>query len=152
MPPRFFILVIHEDLGLLIESGLTAEPFKTKLDAINETNPIVHRTGDGSYWTALHEAANYGKVDILEFIASIHPDINPYDNKGTTPMHLAAKNNKTSAIMFYLESNISDKSPGQKSNDIFQGRTPLHYASEAGYLQVVKLIINHIKYKGECIR
>ena len=74
---------------------------------------------------------------------AIGVNISQYDNFGLTPMHIAVIQNQTDVIKYFLNSeNVINKNPGSK----FGNKTPLHYASELGFLEVVKLII---KYLGE---
>ena len=116
---------------------------------MNETNPFVHKDLEGYLISALHRAAEYGQINIVKFVASQLENINPYDSSGLTPMHYAAKYNYTDIIKYYLESiNMTDKNPGEISNNLYDGRTPLHAASENGYLEIVTLILPYLKDKN----
>jgi hypothetical protein len=113
---------------------------------IKEANPIVYKDSNGILFTALHRAARYGQIDIVKFVASRLENINPYDSSGLTPMHYAAKKNHTGFIEYYLESiHITDKNPGQISNDLFEVEQNKFDYPERGYLEIVKLILLHLK-------
>ena len=110
------------------------------LSGLNETNPIIYKSPSGRFYTALHIAAKYGKLDIIKQFAQNIENMHPYDSSGQTPMHYATFNNQTEVMKYYLESkNITDKNPKQNSTDGRSGRTPLHDATEKG-----KVIYNRL--------
>jgi hypothetical protein len=116
--------------------------FKKLWRGQNETNPIVYKHSDGVLWSALHSAAYYGQVDIIDFLATKLDDILPYASNGWTPMHFGAYYNQSEVIEYYLSSNKTiNKNPGENSSDIGKGRTPLHYACQEGHLEIVRMIL-----------
>ena len=141
----FLFSAVYKDIDSAIKRG-DFQKVKLLFSGLNETNPIVYKDSKGNLITALHRAAKYGQINTVKLIASQLENTNPYDSKGLTPMHYAAKYNHSGVIKYYLESiNITDKNPGKKSNDLYSGRTPLHYASRFAYLEIVKLILPYLK-------
>ena len=144
---KYFLSVFHKNIGNDILYGLF-EKFKQNMNAINETNPIVFKQ-DETFLSALHLSADMGRLEFIEYLAEKNQNINPHDNTGFTPMHYAAKNNRLHIIDYYLKSSaVIIKNPSQVSNDSFQGRTPLHIASEKGFLRMVKAITPYIEEKN----
>lgn len=114
------------------------------VNALNETNPIVYK-GNGAYLTALHLAAEMGRVRIIDYIAGNIDNINPHNNVGITPMEYAINGNKSIVLEYYLKSSeLSNKNPGRNSSDSNRGRTPLHKASEKGLLDDVRMIMPYL--------
>merc|ERR1712079_684187 len=70
------------------------------------------------------------------------------DDDGVTVLDWAAIYGSLTIVKFYLDNLAGDKNPPKKSNDAFNGRTPLHYAAEFGKLDVVKAITEVIEDKN----
>ncbi|HEX5273091.1 MAG TPA: ankyrin repeat domain-containing protein [Gemmataceae bacterium] len=86
----------------------------------------INGTDDRKY-TALHDAAHWGRVDILKLLIERKADVNAATDSGYTPLHLAALSEqlRTPAIARMLldagaEVNAKDG----------EGRTPLSHAKE----------------------
>ena len=86
---------------------------------------------------ALMQASTQGNIEICKFIMKNLENKNPEDDKGVTPLHLAARCGKENVCKFLMD-NLVDKNP--KANN---GITPLHEAASYGCLDVCKLIIKN---------
>jgi ankyrin repeat protein len=144
----FFFSVIHSNIFSAIQNGDLAK-FKKLWSGQNETNPIVYKSSSRTIYTALHQAAYWGKVRIIDFLANKLDNILPYASNGWTPMHYGAFINQPKVIEYYLSSNkTTEKNPGVNSSALNQGRTPLHYACQEGHLNIVKLLVPHLEVKN----
>ena len=87
-------------------------------------------------WTALHFAANEGKLDIIKELLT-HSDIEVecFSSIMRTPLHLAAIRGHTnivrSLISYGANKNVKD----------FDENTPLHYASEYGHIECIIYLV-----------
>ena len=86
---------------------------------------------------ALFQASSQGNTEICKFIVKNLENKNPGDDKGVTPLHVAARCGKEDVCKFLMD-NLVDKNP-QANNGI----TPLHEAASYGCLDVCKLIIKN---------
>ena len=59
-------------------------------------------------------------------------------------MHVAASAGQVEAVQFYLENLNRDKNPGFQIEGNLKGRGPIHLAAEAGKLEVVQLMKQHL--------
>ena len=138
-------------MNTAIQKGNLTE-FKGIMSGLNDTNPIVGRSlKSGAYFTALHSAAKFGKVDIVKFLHRQNKDMHPYDSVGITPMHYAAQYNQTEVIKYYLQSSeILIKSPKRNGSVLspFYQREPIHYATQGGWLEMIKQMIPYLDDKN----
>lgn len=111
--------------------------------------------------TALHLAAAFGRDKILMSLleedrspatdsmeeAPQHPDLERRDNKGQTPLHLAAETGNTEGVKLLLAAGaIPEALDGR-------GWTPLHYAVAGDHLETAKVLLDEedkiaARYKG----
>ena len=91
-----------------------------------------------SYWNAIHYAASASLSSVIDPLLLAGADINCCANDGTTPLHIAAKSNLSSASNFasaligygaYVDSQDST------------GSTPLHYAIASSNFNVAKVLL-----------
>ena len=80
-----------------------------------------------------------GHVQICEFILINCKEKNPANDRGETPLHLAAQEGYLSLCEVMLKF-ASDKSP---RND--KGETPLHHAAFYSHIDVYKLLLENTK-------
>ena len=87
-------------------------------------------------WTALHFAANEGRLDVVKELLS-HPDIekDPCSSIMRTPLHLAAIRGHTNIVRSLIASG-SDKNAKD-----FDENTPMHYASEFGHFECIIFLV-----------
>lgn len=86
----------------------------------------------------IHEAARVGDVDQIKFLFKNSPDlIDATDQKGLTPLHVAAGNHQTGVVQTLLalraKVNLRARS----------GQTPLHVAARNGDSEIVELLLAH---------
>eukprot|EP00438_Fugacium_kawagutii_P024359 Skav225970 [mRNA] locus=scaffold4916:21927:23667:- [translate_table: standard] len=81
--------------------------------------------------TALHFAANFGRVEVLSALAAAGADV---EKEGERPLHLAARNGHAGAVARLLELGA------MVAPRDFEGDTPLHDAAEYGHVEVAKLL------------
>ncbi|KAM3927836.1 transient receptor potential cation channel subfamily A member 1 [Leptodactylus fuscus] len=88
--------------------------------------------------SALHFAALYGRYNTCERLLRFVPDatlLNDADEKGMTPLHLAAENGHDRIVFLLLKKGallLSD----------YRGWTALHYAAIGGYTRTIKVLLD----------
>lgn len=113
-----------------IDNRNIAERLISKCAAI-----ITERTNIGI--TALHIAANNGKLRVTEILISNGVDINARDSDGESPLHVAANNGHEEVLEFLIAKGASVDARTNK------GWTALHYASSSGYKKAAEILINN---------
>ena len=91
-------------------------------------------------WPALHGALDAGCFDIVELLLAKGADVNIRDDKGNTPLHIAASYAawRFPKIVELLISNGADINA--KDNN---GRTALSYAVQGGRIEIVEMLRKH---------
>ena len=69
-------------------------------------------------------------------------DINPRDNDGSTPLHMAAEKGYSKVCKLIIE-DLEDINPGDN-----HGFTPLHLAAKNGNLNVCEIILKRLQDKN----
>lgn len=64
-----------------------------------------------------------------------HADVNAKNGAGSTPLILAARNGRNDFVSMLLENGAD---PDAADND---GRIAMHYASESGFTEIVKMLL-----------
>lgn len=96
---------------------------------INWTSP----TQEGS-WTAMHNAATRGLIEVVEWLLKHRCAVNVHDIHGDTPLHQAAHNGHGEIVKMLIASGASIDAINN------QGKTPMWFASWYGRLEVVQLL------------
>jgi ankyrin repeat protein len=115
---------------LLISAGADLNP----QDAFSSISP-------------LHHAATNGKRDLAELLINSGADVNAKltgglastlgSLRGATPLHGAAQNARPEIVELLIDSGVDLNAKDS------QGRTPLQYATEMGYGELVELLRTH---------
>ena len=84
----------------------------------------------------IHDAAKDGNLEKIKVLLKDKPDlVSSKDDKGATPLHLAALNGRAEAAALLLAGG-ADVNAGDK-----EGTTPLHFAAGNGHKDVVELLL-----------
>lgn len=127
-------------LFLAVDANNYAE---TLLLCLQGADPNVQNAEDGK--TPLHLAASRGNYDMLEFlIGHPHIDFNVQDDEQVSPLCAAMVAKQVDVVKILL-----DKGADIKLGDK-QKKTILHYASEMGDKNIVKLLIE--QYNDDLLR
>jgi ankyrin repeat protein len=120
---------------LVILSGLGAAAAVKFLLDLNADVYVEANGGD----TALHRAAEYGKLSVARLLVNANAPVDHQNWKGETPLHLAAKIGKGGEVMvkFLLNRWADPNKVTKKSHS-----TPLHYAAEVGDLPTVQALLD----------
>jgi ankyrin repeat protein len=84
--------------------------------------------------TALHRAAYFGRVPVIEALLNVGADINLADSEGMTPLHKAAENGHAAAVKYLLS-----RGADIHAKNIL-GMTPLQCAIEKGRKEIVEIL------------
>ena len=106
----------------------------TNAEVAAPTPPDVNApiANDGS--TALHEAAQFNRLDKVKLLLEKGAAINAANNVGITPLHLAALAGHTDMVTLLLAHNAD-----VKAKDTF-GLTPLHCAAQYGHVDIINVL------------
>jgi ankyrin repeat protein len=104
-----------------------------------ENGAIVnHRALSG--WTPLHLSSFHGNVEILKFLLSQGADATLLQNMHQTPLFVSVQEGHFYAAKCLLKNEKGCATVNQM--DIF-GRTPLFISAEKGFIDIVKLLVDH---------
>ena len=100
--------------------------------------------------TPIFEAVDKGFLEIVKFLLNSGGDLNFRNNQGNTALHTAAINGHlalndriqySAEVVIFILANVIDKNPANENGD-----TPLHEAAKKGFLEICKLICQHVKH------
>nr|XP_036574436.1 uncharacterized protein CTRU02_15619 [Colletotrichum truncatum]KAF6780867.1 hypothetical protein CTRU02_15619 [Colletotrichum truncatum] len=139
MPPfedSFETALVH----MAIE-GCHSEMARLLIEAKCDLNATVN---NGK--TALHLAAYYGRVDVIQSLLATGADINARDSMGTTPLQMALFGGNPQAAKALLEAGADASLGDPESWDIIEETwtaRPLIYAVLNEYDECLKVLLNH---------
>ena len=93
---------------------------------------------DNKGWNVLHHASQGGNPEIIELMLSHVPSIDLVTKEGSTPLMIAAGNDKLQAVKCLLKQGAD---PSLLDNN---GWNVLHYASRFGNPEVIELMLSHV--------
>ena len=133
-----------------------------RVKVLLKDNPELVNTKDRDGETHLHEAGLNGHIDVVRLLLANGADVNAKDDKGNTPLHWAAMLGHQDVSELLLENkadvNIHEAAasgflekikalikdhPDLVSSKDQLGETPLHYAADHGYINVVRLLLDN---------
>jgi ankyrin repeat protein len=106
-----------------------------KVSALLKEQPDLIASNDQTGFAPLHEAALYGRKDMVELLLAKGADITAKDKSGSTPLHLAAKGGYKDAVKSLLAHSADSNA---KDN---YGETPLRWAAQKGSKDAVELLL-----------
>ncbi len=125
--------------GNLQEVKNCIEKKKVSVDSLDKNNTR----------TALHWAAAYGHVAIVEYLLSKGANVNARDIHGATGLLYAVEHNKIEMVEFLLKNkslpNIQTTTPwtDARKNSHPKGMTPLHIGAFKGIEKAIQLLLDH---------
>lgn len=88
-------------------------------------------------WTALHHATFYGHAAAAARLVERGADVNATDERGATPLHLAARRRECDTARLLINRNANVNALDH------EGSTPLHEAADHGRYDMVTLLLDH---------
>ena len=89
-----------------------------------------------SNWAPIHYAAMQSGIQIISrLINDPRIDVNALTDFGETPLHIAAKANKLENCLLLISAGVCIDQRDKDQN------TPMHYAAEMGYGEIVKSLL-----------
>ena len=101
------------------------ETLKMLINTRRDQNPVIYEYEDGTKSTVIHEAAYYGRLNIIIWYKDVlgFSDINPKDNKGNTPLFWATSQGHIDVVKYYIKNGYQASSkifsPFMNSNFCF---------------------------------
>ena len=93
---------------------------------------------DNDGWNLLHFASRGGNPEVIELMLGHVPNIDSITKEGSTPLMIAARNDKLQAVKYLLKQGAD---PSLQNND---GWNLLHFASLGGNPEVIELMLGHV--------
>jgi len=112
-----------------------------KATAILDVNPKLVSIGTSTqYFTALHEAAGAGKLEVVKLLIERGADVNWATSEGCTPLHSVAASPHGD---FIEVARVLIQHGADVHAQTSDGHTPLSGASGRGHSGVVQVLQNH---------
>lgn len=97
----------------------------------HEINSVSYKNGYGD--SPLHVVANWGDIEAIEILVSAGADINAKGETGFTPLHCAAEQNRSAAVVKLLQL-------GAKVLKNDDGETPLELAKSLKNIEAIDVL------------
>ena len=125
------------------KTGITPLMIAAFTDKLQAVKSLLKQGADPSLqenrgWNVLHFASEGGNPEVIELMLSHVPTIDSRTKEGSTPLMIAAVNDKLQAVKYLLKQG-ADRS--LQHND---GWNVLHFASEGGNPEVIELMLSHV--------
>ena len=154
---------LRKDLSVVIEKATDAMPEKIK-DALTAIEKFgIHSVKWADGFTALHWAAETGRMDVCDFLMSKDADPQAKDKRGRSPIDLALRGGHLEIAKFLKDSVPNEtgqfegipaefvkaieaiKLHGWKSLKWAGGWSALHWAAQEGRIDMVKYLVDVAK-------
>lgn len=142
-PPPFQLKLMHPEnprlettiLLIAVEEKVDGPMMKQLIQVLKTREKEIDKK-DGRGCTAMHRAAEVGKVEGLRVLISVGMKLDECDANGFTPLHWAAYSGEIEALKVLITAGakIDEK-------DTAWGQTPLHLASRKGEVDSVKALL-----------
>lgn len=121
------------DVRKILEAARTGDLQELRL-LVNKNPNLVLRKGKEGF-TALHYAASYGYIEIVNLLLAGNADVNAKTDAGDTPLDYAASRGYGDIVELLLtnKANVDDR------NGV--GCTPLYYAATNGRIEEVTILL-----------
>jgi len=87
-------------------------------------------------WTALHDIAGFGYVDLIDLMVQRRAQIDAVDSvKFETPLHVAARNGFPMCVRRLIELGANTRATNA------DGYTPLHCAAQSGHVPTLQVLL-----------
>jgi ankyrin repeat protein len=106
------------------------------LEFLHEDNDAEDRSKLG--YTPMHLAAFENRSNVVKWYVDKQYDVNSYNSKGSTCLHLAALADAESTVKYLLSVKGILINPKDST-----GAIPLHYAAKEGNLEILKLLLDN---------
>ncbi len=108
-----------------------------RIQALVKDSPdLINAPGQNG--TFMHQAVRDGRLNMVRFLLESGAEVDPRDNGGMTPLHMAALYGHKAIAELLLEHHATVNAQTKEWN-----KTPLHLATEKRYKTVVDALVNH---------
>lgn len=107
------------------------------LDDVDQAIKIIKERNITNDPILCRKVAEYGKVEIMDFLIKNGADLNMKDESGWSLLHYAARRNNGKALAVLLKAGAN---VNIKNNE---GETPLHIASQGKRFSAVRVLLKH---------
>ncbi|CAI8051487.1 E3 ubiquitin-protein ligase MIB2 [Geodia barretti] len=135
---RLWITMLEEPIPEAFENVVVKGHATMLADMLQKWPNQVNTNYNGR--TLLHIAAAEGWTNCVRVLLEHGADIRKRNEKGNTPLRIAASVNRHQVVELLLLQEGCDVNEGNS-----RGYTPVHEAALAGYSRVLKLLIDHPK-------
>merc|ERR1711907_907595 len=130
--PRGRQRVSNRELWLAAEAGALA----ACLGAVQSGAEVQSGDGEKAGFTALHLAAAYNHVDVMDYLMRAGASCHYKGQSGMTPLHIAAEKGHDAAVKSLLDADADLHSRGPR------GWSPVQLACAHGHITVAKRLVD----------
>jgi ankyrin repeat protein len=130
--PSFTFFALADEIHAAVRTGDLE-----KVKALLESHGEWLNKPDQNQKTPLHLALESGHIDMARYLIEQGADINLLDKDKSSPLHNAAYLGRLEIVDLLLKKGAASLNEGN-----FRGQTPLHFACEKGYPEVVTRLLD----------